>query len=75
MARLAPYVREEPCDLTVGAGDYGNAFNNMSLHTFTADVLPAADAEFWSREFSAPPDDEEVIGRLIDAPNAITGDR
>ena len=67
MARMAPYVHEDSCDQTVGAGDYGNAFNNMSLHTFGHE-LPAAEAEFWSSEFSIPPDDDEVIGRLIDVP-------
>eukprot|EP00966_Prymnesium_polylepis_P049788 1152184-Prymnesium_polylepis.3 len=70
MARLAPFVREETCDQTLGVGDYGNAFNNLSVHSFAPGTLPAAKDDFWLRPFSAPPADAEVIGRLIDVAGA-----
>mgnify|MGYP007078253781 CR=1 FL=1 len=43
MVRLAPYVSEQPCDHLVGPGAFGNAFNNLSLHTFSS-ITPLAQA-------------------------------
>ena len=57
VTRAAPLVTEESCD-TLGGGrasDFDHAFNNTSLHTFDAAVMPPPDDALWTRPFSDPP--------------------
>lgn len=63
--RLHIEVAQFVCFQTLTVGAFGNAFNNLSLHTFSSYKLPGQDDTFWKEPFSAPPDDDEVIGKLI----------
>jgi len=65
MIRLAPYVTEVSCDQGLAVGAFSNAFNNLSLHTFSSASLPSEHDEFWKAPFTQPPEDAELIGRLI----------